>query len=323
WSAQIAAYFLALGFGGCADKNSGTTDEVNLLRGQTHFVFGIACSPNGQRIAAGCADGTILVWDLAPRKIVKTINDNSGSVECLAFSKDGKALVIGHERGKVIVRDTTNWAVLKTFRFKDGIDALAFSPDGAALAVVAHKRCVICDFKDGKERFSLEGHLFQHGVAFSPDGKSVVTVGRVPPLIVWSTATGKELRRITANPDTDLGFRGVGFVQKGTVLATISVDKGIQFFDARSCKLLETHNDESGGGMRLAISPDDTTVVASMPRSADRKGPIWIFDAKTRKLIKKIETPGGANGLAICPDGKTLVSGGEDSTIKLWELPKP
>src|SRR5262249_55600793 len=108
WSAQIAAYFLALGFGGCADKNSGTTDEVNLLRGQTHFVFGIACSPNGQRIAAGCADGTILVWDLAPRKIVKTINDNSGSVECLAFSKDGKALVIGHERGKVIVRDTTN-----------------------------------------------------------------------------------------------------------------------------------------------------------------------------------------------------------------------
>lgn len=51
---------------------------------------------------------------------------------------------------------------------------------------------------------------------------------------------------------------------------------------------------------------------------------IWIWDIKTGHLIQRLEGPGdqdhGVRSVALSSNGRELVSGGWDRTIKMWEL---
>ena len=62
------------------------------------------------------------------------------------------------------------------------------------------------DLATRRERMTLEGHTnFVQSVAFSPDGKSLASIGFAPELILWDAASGKRLR--TWKADGDLGRR--------------------------------------------------------------------------------------------------------------------
>jgi len=167
-------------------------------------------------------------------------------------------------------------------------------------------------------------------VAFTGDGKGVVTASNDNIIRLWDRQTGKEIRKFEMPGAAPLqpGARPVGFYpygrssarialsNDGTMLAAILSNK-IQFWDVNTGKPLR----EVEGTIRytntIASSPDDKILAA---RSFDRI--TFLYSTQTGKEIRQFKSkqaqPGGAvrilgaaNGfdpIAFSADGKTIAS---------------
>ena len=72
-----------------------------------------------------------------------------------------------------------------------------------------------------KEIRQLAGHTaVVHALAFSPDGKQILTGSADRTLRFWDARTGKELRKL----DAHAGYvRGIAFTRDGSVFASVAV----------------------------------------------------------------------------------------------------
>jgi eukaryotic-like serine/threonine-protein kinase len=55
-------------------------------------VYGLAFSPDGSRLATGCSDNTIRIWDIATGKDVCELRGHQAYVHAVTFSPDGTRL---------------------------------------------------------------------------------------------------------------------------------------------------------------------------------------------------------------------------------------
>jgi WD40 repeat protein len=92
------------------------TGRVLDLRGHTAIVEGLACSPEGRRLATGSDDRTIKLWDTTTGEEVFTLRGHTGGVLCVAFSPDGRRIASAGWDRTVRVWDTSPPASHDLFR---------------------------------------------------------------------------------------------------------------------------------------------------------------------------------------------------------------
>ena len=88
-----------------------TGEEIHNLPGHTHYVFGVAFSPNGNYLA--CASWTeVKVWDVSSGREVTTLGGLAGTIWSVAFSLDGQRLAVagGYKgKGEIKIWDSSRW----------------------------------------------------------------------------------------------------------------------------------------------------------------------------------------------------------------------
>jgi WD40 repeat protein len=154
------------------------------------WVAQLAYSPDGKRIASASSDKTIKVSEAESGAEVFTLEGHKDYVHCLAYSPDGKRLASGGREKAIILWDAFSGKAIRALQGHKGvIHALTFSPDGKRLASVSEVQTgpnrptvpgeiKLWDAEGGREVLSLTGHEGAvHAVAFSPDGKHLVTGG--------------------------------------------------------------------------------------------------------------------------------------------------
>lgn len=157
--------------------------------------------------------------------------------------------------------------------------------------------------------------------AVSPDGALVASGGSDRTVKVWDMESGRELRTLRGHEER---VWAVAFSPDGSYLASCGEDSTLRIWDPLSGEELRTIW-ARGALADCTVAPDGSYVVGV---GADPTVRVW--DPASGKLVKELPPPGGLNELqghlasvkccAIAPDGRTLVTGGNDGMLVAWDL---
>jgi len=172
--------------------------ERSALEGHTAVVQALAFSADGRRLLSGAADGSVRLWDADGHRLA-AFADQAGAVGAVAFAPDGERMAAGFGP-----RLDSVWALTTP--------APAPSPRLRAVAAV---------FSAG-ERIDLVGP--EHGIyalAFTPDGRLLISGSGDGVVTVWDAASGKRLHTVPAH---SAPVRAVAIAADGTLLASAGND---------------------------------------------------------------------------------------------------
>lgn len=150
----------------------------------------LSAASDGARIITGGDDGKVVVTDAAGESHVVATDDKRRWIDRVAAGPDS---AVAWSAGKVAHVKTAKGDV-RTLEVASTVGGLAFAPKGVRLAV-AHYNGVSLWFPNMQAAPEmLEWKGSHHDVAFSPDGKFLVTAMQEPMLHGWRVADGKHMR---------------------------------------------------------------------------------------------------------------------------------
>ena len=169
---------------------------VHALGGRDHGgVEAVAVTSDGRRAISIHDKGKSYIWDIAERRLVKTLN--APGTRAVALSADGATAITGGDDGSLWLWDLDKASLLRTFEgfHKGGIYSVTMLPDGArAVSGGADDRLRIWDLASGREIRTLAGHMGTvYSVAVSADGKRILSGSADGTARLWDTDSGKEL----------------------------------------------------------------------------------------------------------------------------------
>ncbi len=316
-------------------------DLLATMTGHKDMVQSLAAAPDG-RIASGDDTGEIRLWDGRTGRFLKTLARQNRSVGSLSFSPDGKWLLSGNGAGPwpLHVYDTASGLATVTYRGHDNIVlATAISPDGRWAATGGGNGFLvhIWDPKTGERRKGPDGQPLTLGgtgrpvwaVGVSADGRRIGWGHR------WeshTTLAKNPLEYALTLPAGDAPLTGPVAVGEGAFLrARAELDgwslehrKGGNYgFDAildikhngRVVKSIKRGSTDGYDHRCYSFTADGETII-----SGGVSGRLSAFDRAGNKLGDFIGHEGDVWAVAASPDGKYLVSGAADQTLRLWNL---
>ena len=191
----------------------------------------------------------------------------------------------------------------------------AASADGETIAFCENTtRVEIHNVRTGT-MLLLDTENHQPKMAFSPDGKLLVTGGRGTQAKLWNTTSGEFIRCLDAPGDGGLTpvFRG-----DGKLLAVGNGNDVTRLFEVETGKLL--HKLPKEKSQELKFSPDGKRLAVAYHHGAYPYGSVALWNVATgNRLVEQKTAAKETHTLDWSPAGDVLATAGLQGTITLWD----
>jgi WD40 repeat protein len=248
----------------------------------------VAFSPNSKILAIGyntsdARIGHVILCDAVTNAEQHTLNGHTGQLLDLAFAANGQYIVTtGGRYGAQIENSPNDNAPARTLDDEDVVER----PQAGAARIGKQAEIKCWNVQSGGKLVDLAGPQFWvEGVALSRDGHHIATAGgnegKPGEVRVWET-TGIQLK--VALKGHEASASSAAFNPDGTLMATGGADKVVIIWDLKKALTL--------GGW----------------------GPEGVIKHTLRGHVM------GVQKVRFTPDGKWVVSAGEDGVVKIWNV---
>jgi len=159
---------------------------------------------------------------------------------------------------------------------------------------------------------SIESGSLVSSVAFSPNGKYIVSGTNQDILNLWDAKNGQLIQEFEGHRDSVIS---VAFSPDGKHIVSGSSDMTLILWEAKSGQLIQEFEGHHDRVNSVAFSPDGKYIV-----SGSDDNTLMLWDAKSGQIIRSFtEHKDGVISVAFSPNGKHIVSGSDDMTLKLWD----
>lgn len=262
-------------------------------------VTSIACNPNSSEVSATTRDGKLWLDGVGMQRSVpfSYLVDRSAKVANAKFSPDGQSIATTRGPSGVIY----NIEALRTFFDSQRSEFIYAAPPPAQERKLIEPQGV-----------TLSGHTADiNSVAFSPDGRFVVTASADGTARVWDAATGASLGELRGHNGS---VNSASFSPDGKFIVTAGVDATVRLWDAARFAFVKMIGGTYPKSVSSAeYSPDGRFILAASAETA------WVCDPNRGEVVRKLEGhTGEVNSASFSPDSRMIVTASADNTARIW-----
>ncbi|KAF9348954.1 hypothetical protein BGX26_012689, partial [Mortierella sp. AD094] len=300
----------------------------------------------GTLLAAGCSDGTIVVWDFDTRGVSRSLIGHVKTITSLSWSRNGRYLLSASKDWSCIVWDLLTGIKKHTIRFDTAVLNAQFHPKNNSVFIAAlhQEKPVIVDFTNGVKRLPIlqtgsnqEDSSEQNTtttstgqtqwilvVTFDRQGKKIYTGssrGQIS-VIDTETRTSFDLQLIREFRPTTSAIKNIQFSRKGKQIVVNANDRMIRLFEIKEDGPPEQIHKFQDLVNRIqwnqcCFSSDSDYVIGGSAHQAEHN--IYIWDKIGGNLVKILEGPKEPlEDLSWHPIRPIVASVSSYGTIHIW-----
>ena len=281
-------------------------------------VTALAFRPDDETLASGSHDGTVRIWSRTQAGPLAELAGMRG-MTAAAFSPDGLRLAIAPQGAGTI--ELWNPRTVERLRVLDAAGAvvhrIVFAPDGRRVAASLESSAEnggvrVWGVADGKTEAVLARHeRGAVGLAFSPDGATLLTTSGEGTVRLWEAGSGRRLLEIP--PEIA--------IQRVEVGAVLGLDGTRIASPTRTLLDAETgatvgEQPSQGNLTAVAVSPDGELLASGVAN-----GTVYVNDFATGRLVARLVGHSLAvRAAAFSADGTRFATASTDGTARLWDV---
>lgn len=292
-------------------------------------IANLAFSPDGQILATdgrALNDRQVRLWSVKDGSLLQEIEPSSNrhDVYNIALSPDGKTLATRSGGSEIRLWRVSDGSLIDE-QDLEGVDSLAFGPDGNALALGKYGTVLLWNLGDGSQQV-LEGGERGYetlGVAFSPDGQILAAVSAGGTVDLWQLKDGSKISWTghvgwglsRGSVDFRAPQAGIGFSPDSLLLAATGGDNLVRLWRVEDGTLLAEMEGHSGLVSTVAFHPDGRVLASGSPQDTVR---LWRVDDGS-SLGRLEEHTGPLTGLAASPDSRIVASAAMGEPVRVHD----